>query len=145
MSVLTSVELLGGVVLLLASALVAVAVRRRALQRGGGSIDLSLQLRTLTHGRGWVLGVGRFERDELQWFRVLSLARGPRRTLRRTELTVVAQRPPSGAETLSLPTGSVVLQCSTTDGGVLLGMELSAATGLLAWLESAPPGSRPAR
>ncbi len=136
-----ALELLAAVLLLLALPLVAVAVRRRLLQRRGGTIDVSLRLRHASHGRGWVLGVGRFEGDELRWYRVFSLAPGPRRTLSRSDLTVLGRRQPVGGETLALLTGSVVVQCSSAHGPVELAMGDGAATGFLAWLESRPPGA----
>ncbi len=138
---LQAAELLGVILLVLVVLLAAVAVRRVVLRRGGGSIELALQLRGTRPGRGWVLGIGRFDRDELRWYRVFSLASGPRRTLRREELVVRGRRAPTGAETLSLLTGAVVMECTTVQGEVSLAMGESAVTGFLAWLESAPPGS----
>ncbi len=138
---LEAAELLGLVLLVLVMLLMAVAVRRLVLRRGGGAIELSLQLRGTTPGRGWVLGVGRFEGDELRWYRVFSLASRPRRTLRREELVVRGRRAPTGVEKLSLLAGAVVLECTADRGEVSLAMGESALTGFLAWLESAPPGS----
>ncbi len=134
-------EAVAGIVLVLAVALLAIAARRWLLQWRGGTIELSLQLRSLTRGRGWVLGVGRFAGDELQWYRVFSLAPGPRRTLSRHDLTVVARREPVGGETLALLAGAVVMECSSAVGPVQLAMDGSVVTGFLAWLEARPPGA----
>jgi hypothetical protein len=60
--------------------LVGLYLRRRLLQRRGGTVELSLRLNPRARGRGWVLGIGRFAGEELQWYRVFSLARRPRRT-----------------------------------------------------------------
>ncbi len=136
-----AVELLAGLLLVLVLLLGAVAVRRLVLGRGGGAIDLSMQLRGVTPGRGWVLGVGRFQGSELRWYRVFSLAGGPRRTLLRDELTVCTQRAPTQRETRSLQAGAVVMECQTDRGQVTLAMDRETVTGFLAWLESAPPGS----
>lgn len=141
MVVVGAVELLLGVLLVLALLLGAVATRRLVLGRDGGAIDLSLQLRGATPGRGWVLGVGRFDGNELRWYRVFSLASGPRRTLCREELVVLGRRAPTGGETRSLLAGAVVMECRTDHGDVALAMDRDTVTGFLAWLESAPPGS----
>jgi hypothetical protein len=128
-------------VLLLVVPLGAVTVRRRLLQRQGGTIELSLRLHTRSGGRGWVLGVGRFEGDDLRWYRVFSLAPGPRRTLSRHDLEVVARRQPVGGETLALLSGVVVLECTSASGPVQIAMDPVAVTGFLAWLEARPPGA----
>jgi hypothetical protein len=128
-------------IVLLVLALVAVAVRRRLLQRQGGTIELSLRMRTLSRGRGWVLGVGRFEGDDLRWYRVFSLAPGPRRTLSRHDLAVAGRRQPVGGEALALLDGAVVLECTSAQGPVQIAMDTVAVTGFLAWLEARPPGA----
>ena len=124
---------------------VAIAIRRRLLQRGGGTIDLSLRLNPARHGRGWVLGVGRFAGDDLQWYRVFSLAMRPRRTLSRCDLRAGANREgrqPKGPETYALQKGAVVLECRSPNGTVELAMDKGALTGFLAWLEAQPPGAQ---
>ena len=135
------VEALVALVVLLALGLIGLAVRRRVLQRGGGTVDLSLRLKRGTHGRGWVLGVGRFNGDSLQWYRVFSLAMRPRRTLSRRDLVVLNRREPLGPEKLALLSGAVVMECRSSTGKVELAMEPSAVTGFLAWLEATPPGA----
>ncbi|MCW2776941.1 MAG: hypothetical protein JWN17_666 [Frankiales bacterium] len=134
-------EVVVGLVLLAVLPLVAIAVRRRVLQRRYGTIDLSLRLARKGNGRGWVLGVGRFEGDDLQWYRVFSLAPRPRRTLSRRSLEVRGRRAPRGPETLALLSGAVVMECRDPDGPVELAMESGAVTGFLAWLEARPPGA----
>ena len=116
------------------------AFRRWLLARRGGTVDLCLRLRQGKHGRGWVLGTGRYVGDELQWFRVFSLAPRPRRTLSRRDLRVVRRRDPTGPEKLSLQAGMVILECSSADGPVQIAIGRSALTGFLSWLEAAAPG-----
>ncbi|HEY0487131.1 MAG TPA: DUF2550 domain-containing protein [Mycobacteriales bacterium] len=117
-------------------------VRRIALLRGGGTVEMSLRLHPDGHqGRGWALGVGRFVGDELQWFRTFSLSPRPKRVLSRYDLEVTGRRRPSGGEILALMHGSIVLGCSNPTGPVELAMTEAAETGFLSWLESAPPGS----
>ena len=119
----------------------AILVRRRMLSRRGGAVEVSLRLKHKTQGRGWVLGIGRFTGDELQWFRVFSLSPRPRRTLSRRDLEVRGRRTPKGSEALSLLKGATVVELRTGDGPVAIAMEPSAVTGFLAWLEARPPGA----
>ena len=134
-------EIVLGLLLLLVLPLVAIAGRRRALQRRYGTIDLSLRMERKGNGRGWVLGVGRFDGDNLQWYRVFSLAPRPRRTLSRRSLEVRGRREPRGPETLALLSGAVVMECRDPQGAVELAMDAAAVTGFLAWLEARPPGA----
>ena len=134
-------EALGLLVVLVVGSLLSLYARRRVLTRGGGTVDLSLRLKRGTHGRGWVLGVGRFDGDSLEWYRVFSLAMRPRRTLSRRDLRVLTRRAPTGAERLALLSGAVVMECDSSRGPVELAMEPSAVTGFLAWLEATPPGA----
>ena len=136
-----TIEVLLGVVLLVGLALGSIAARRRFLSRDGGAIELSLRLKPKSQGRGWVLGVGRFVGDDLQWFRVFSLSPRPRRTLSRRDLTVEDRRAPKGPEALSLLKGAEVVELASSSGRVEIALDASAMTGFLAWLEARPPGA----
>ena len=138
---MTATTVVVAVLLVLLLPLVSIAVRRRALQRGGGTVEVSLRLRSSQPGAGWALGVGRFAGDELQWYRVLSLAPRPRRTLSRRDLSICRQRAPEGPERYALLDGAVVMECRSARGPVTLAMDPSAVTGFLAWLEARPPGA----
>lgn len=131
------VEGMSSLVALAAVAMLALVVRRRALSRLGGTVELSLR----APGHSWVLGVGRFNGDALEWFRVFSFAMRPRRRLTRRDLSVVARREPVGSERRALLSGSVVMECRSSTGPVDLAMGPSAVTGFLAWLEATPPGA----
>jgi hypothetical protein len=131
----------GALLLLLVVPLLGLAIRRHLIRRGRGTVEVSLRLKPSSHGRGWALGMARYEDDELQWFRTFSFALRPRRTLTRRGLTVDRRRIPSGPEALALQAGAVVLECQATSGPVQLAMSESALTGFLSWLESAPPGA----
>ncbi len=137
----TASLLVVGVLLALLLTLASLAVRRRALQWGGGTVEVSLRLKPAEPGAGWVLGVGRFTGDDLQWYRVFSLAPRPRRTLSRRSLSICRQRPPEGPEVYALLDGAVVMECRSDSEEVTLAMDPSAVTGFLAWLESRPPGA----
>ena len=129
---------------LVALALVLVAVylvvRRRLLARNRGTFDLSVRARSHKAGRGWVLGVGRYNADALEWFRIFSLSMRPARTYRRPLLQVGPRRGAQGAEEYALYDDAIVVECRYAHEVVELAMSESALTGLLAWLEAAPPG-----
>jgi hypothetical protein len=120
-------------------------VRRRVLSRNGGTFELSVREGGSAEGRGWVLGMGRYRENSLEWFRIFSPLPGPRRTWRRNDLKVLSQREPIGAEEFSLYAGHVVVVCRTPRGEAELAMSPSSLTGLQSWLEAGPPGSRPSR
>lgn len=134
-------EVIGAVAALFGLGLLGLYLRRRLLQRGGGTVDMSYRLRGGVPGRGWVLGVGRYDGDDLLWYRVFSPSLRPRRRLSRRDLSVVERREPRSEERRALPHGLVVLRCSTSAGEVELALGRSATTGLLAWIEATPPGA----
>ncbi len=134
-------EVLAALVVVVLGPFVSILLRRRVLSRSGGAIELSLRLKVKSQGRGWVLGVGRFIGDDLQWFRVFSLSPRPRRTLSRRDLVVKTRRPPVGPESLALLKGAEVVELSSRNGPVQIAMDPSAMTGFLAWLEARPPGA----
>ena len=116
-------------------------VRRRVLSRHGGTFELSVRARPSEAGRGWVLGLGRYREERLEWFRIFSPSPRPRRVWQRAQLHITGQREPSGPEAFALYGGHVVVECRTSDGPVELAMSSSALTGFSSWLESGPPGS----
>jgi hypothetical protein len=133
-----------GVVLLLIVVFgVLLVVRRRLLARHGGTFELSVRDRDQPPGRGWVLGIGRYREDSLEWFRIFSPLPIPRQRWERSDLAYLSQRDPDGGEEYSLYAGSVVVVCETADGQVELAMSRQSLTGLQSWLEAGPPGSRP--
>lgn len=136
-----TVEVLVGALLVVVAGLLAFSLRRRWLVHDGGAVEMSLRLKTRSQGRGWVLGMGRFDGDELQWFRVFSLSPRPRRTLDRRQLLVTSRRAPKGPESLSLMKGMDVVVLQASGQEVEIALDRSALTGFLAWLEARPPGA----
>lgn len=128
----------GLLVAALALPLAGLALRRYLLQRGGGAVDVSLRLRRASHGRGWALGVGRYQAESLTWYGVFSFAPRPRRSFARADLSVERERRPRGPEALAMLANSVVLECRSGGEKVELAMSESALTGFRAWLEAAP-------
>jgi hypothetical protein len=136
-----TLDLLLGVVLVVVIPFLLVSLRRRWLAREGGAIEVSLRLKQRRHGGGWVLGVGRYAGDDLQWFRVFSLSPRPRRTLSRRDLAVRTRRQPKGPEALALLNGVEIVELVSQTGSVEIALDTSALTGFLAWLEARPPGA----
>ena len=134
---LDAAGVLVGLVLLYGIALV---VRRRVLSRNGGTFELSYRARPQKAGRGWLLGLGRYSGESLEWFRIFSLSPRPKRVWRRSELTYTARRSPQGAEQVSLYPEHVVVSCATPTGELELAMGESALMGFQSWLEAGPPG-----
>ncbi len=120
---------------------IALVVRRRLLSRHGGTFELSYRARTETPGRGWVLGLGRYSGETLEWFRVFSLSPRPKRSWPRESLSFDGRREPFGAEQMSLYPDHQVIHCQTPDGEVELAMSAGSLTGFQSWLEARPPGT----
>ncbi|TXS38080.1 DUF2550 domain-containing protein [Streptomyces sp. OR43] len=136
----------GLIVALVLLGLFVFGLRRRLIQRSGGTFDCSLRWDVpeepdLT-GKGWVYGVARYSGDKVNWFRVFSYSPRPRRVLERASIEVVARRLPEGEEELALLSDAVVLGCLHRETRLELAMTEDALTGFLAWLEAAPPGQR---
>ena len=117
-------------------------IRRRWISRHGGTFEFSVRVRSTRAGRGWMLGVGRYSGDLLEWFRIFSLSLRPKRTFRRSELEYVGRREAEGVEAYSLYSGHIIVTCRTPAGELEVAMSPDALTGFLAWLEAAPPGQR---
>jgi hypothetical protein len=138
--------LCGALVGLVLLGLLAFGVRRRLIQRPGGTFDCSARwtppVAGKSPGKGWVYGVARYNGDHIEWFRVFSYAPRPRMTLQRDRIQVRDRRHPHGEEELALLSGAVVLACRHEALDLELAMSEDALTGFLAWLEAAPPGQR---
>lgn len=136
----------GAVLALVLLGLFVFGLRRRWIQRSGGTFDCSLRWNAPegaeAGGKGWAYGVSRYSGDHIEWFRVFSYAPRPRRVLERGSIEVLDRRAPRGEEELALLSDSVILVCAHRGDRVELAMSEDALTGFLAWLEAAPPGQR---
>jgi hypothetical protein len=123
-------------------------LRRRLIQRSGGTFDCSLRWDAPgpdeedASGKGWGYGIARYNGDRVEWFRVFSYAPRPRRVLERAAIEVTGRRAPAGEEELALLSDAVILGCRHRGASLELAMSEDALTGFLAWLEAAPPGQR---
>ena len=133
--------LCAALLILLVVAASGIAARRFLLERRGATVECGLRQR----GRSWRLGVAAYQLDEFRWYGIFGVSTRPERTFARRDLTVVTRRPPTADEVRILGPGRIVAECQLGGGGAAGGVDLalaeSALTGLLAWLESAPPGS----
>ncbi|AZM75531.1 DUF2550 domain-containing protein [Streptomyces sp. G3] len=136
----------GIVVALVVIGLFVFGLRRRLIQRSGGTFDCSLRWdapqQDDTGGKGWAYGVARYNGDRVEWYRVFSYSPRPRRVLERSAIEVAGRRLPDGEEELALLSDAVVLACLHRGTRLELAMSEDALTGFLAWLEAAPPGQR---
>lgn len=120
-------------------------IRRRTLSRRGGTFECSLRTRrpsssSPTAARGWELGLGRYDGENLEWFRVFSFSPKPKCVFDRS-LQVLQRRQPHGAEAFSLYSGHVIVSVQQANGATVeLAMNEAALTAFLAWTEAAPPG-----
>jgi len=138
----TVLDVVGVCLLAAVLLIIAFACRRGCLAGAGGTFDASLQLAEKEHGRGWALGLARYVGDDLQWFRVFSLAWWPKLTVNRRQLQGVTTRRPMGNEPLVTYAGHVIVDAELRDRTVHFAMTEEALTGVLAWMESAPPNTQ---
>jgi Protein of unknown function (DUF2550) len=145
------------VILVLAA--IGIATRRHLLERGGATVECGLR----PAGGSWRLGVASYELDEFCWYGVFRISMRPEQCFPRRDLAVVSRRLPTDAEESIFGADRVVVECQlgessppgppgtpdTSAGSgapdapriIELALPESALTGLLAWLEAAPPGS----
>ncbi|MFT3862564.1 DUF2550 domain-containing protein [Micropruina sp.] len=117
-------------------------LRRRWLSRAGATFSCSLRRRPSTPSSRWVLGVARYRDHELEWFPSFSLSLWPDLCFDRGEVRAGEQRLPTPAEAGLLLDSQRILGLDGPSGDVELAMETDSLTGLLSWLEAAPPGMR---
>jgi hypothetical protein len=137
-----AVEIVGVVLLLFCALLLALVVRRRLLDRHGGTVDLSWRRRRGggqdRSSLGWSFGVGRYDGDRLLWFKTFSLAPRPRHVLQRSSLVMGSRRRPHGAEVVAVIADATVVECTHEGERFELAVASAALPGLLAWVEAAP-------
>ena len=137
-------EVVAAVVLLLVLAVLGLALRRRWLSRQGGTFECSLRVSTTSPGMGWALGVARYNEENLEWFRFFSFSFAPRTIFLRSQVNVLESREPDPVEAVSLYAGQRIVRIDTANDSEPHSWELAMSeeslTGLLSWLEAAPPG-----
>lgn len=165
---LSALEVIGVILVLLGLCLVGLAVRRRWLARFGGTFECSMSRQVvrgaaaggssrrhpaqpsddISHERTpstrWVLGVARYSGENLEWFRFFSLAWWPKYTFLRSDVSVLDHRVPAPAEAVALYADQEVVTVAIGSGPSAerreLAMSPESLTGMMSWLEAAPPG-----
>jgi len=125
---------LATVFLLLIFTLCLFGVRRHNLRRALGTVDASI----CTAGNSWQMGVCRYQDNDLEWFRLVSLSVRPKHTFRRSSLELLGRRKPTEAELIKVLPDSVIVELRYEGQEVLLAMKFDAYTGLSSWLEAGP-------
>lgn len=119
---------------------IGMATRRWLIARRGPTFDLSVTCQIGADAGGWIVGVGRYRGDELEFFRLFSLWPYPRYRFRRGTVEIVGRRDPSARESRRTHHSFVVAQVETQNQVEQVALTPGALTALLAWLESSPPG-----
>ena len=133
--------LFAALLILLVLAAAGIAARRFLLERGGATVECGLRQRG-PKIRSWRLGLASYQLDEFRWYGIFGVSMRPEQTFPRRDLAVVARRPPTEEEITILGPGRIVAECQLGASATIdLALAESALTGLLAWLEAAPPGS----
>ncbi len=118
--------------------------RRRRLSNRGGVFDCALSLNTTKPGAGWAAGIGRYQGDTLEWYRTFSAALRPYLVLVRDHTEAVGRRLPDANEAEALFRDQEIVKLESTETTPPkvweLAMSPASLTGLLSWLEAAPPG-----
>ncbi|MEO6957227.1 MAG: DUF2550 domain-containing protein [Antricoccus sp.] len=132
------------VVMIIALALLAVLLfgyRRRRLALSQNAIEMSVH-----RGRGllggWAMGVATYTDTEIRWYRLSSFLPVPSDRFSRIDGQLQSQRAPRSDELMWIPPDSVIFEFRAGAQSDQLAVARSAATGLLSWWESAPPGLR---
>lgn len=132
----TTAEVVAGVLVLLAlSALAFIFVRRRVLSSGRPLLLAGVRR---TGGSGYRLGLLRFCGPNLQWFTLIGPSMRPRREWSRVRLDLEA--PGAAHEVISGMPDAVEVTCHYGSETFQLALAPTAYTAIRSWLESAPPG-----
>lgn len=139
---------LAGVLLAGLFVFVVLLARRWLLERGGGTVECGLRVVTRsTHDSEenvvygpWRLGLARYSRDDLCWYRLFSISYRPMVVMRRRGLSVIERREPTADEAAIFTRDVTIVAVRGGDQEVEVALTTPALVGFLAWLEAAPPG-----
>ncbi|MFV0452875.1 MAG: DUF2550 domain-containing protein [Propioniciclava sp.] len=137
---LSEIVLVCLVALVLLPVLGMVARRRWLSGRGRLLFDCSLRTAASDPGSGWMLGLGRYVGDNLEWYRIYSWSLRPRVILGRTSTYVEDVRTPTADEADALLPGQVVAELGGKYPGVEIAMDSDHLTAFRSWTEAGAPG-----
>lgn len=94
---------------------------------------------------GWMIGTARYADGTFEWYRAIDPRPVPAIVLRRGGLVMVEHRPPNVNDSLALASdayGIVTLQTGRKGKSSVcqIVVDPGVVTGLMSWLEAAPPG-----
>ncbi len=115
---------------------VGLIVRRRVLSRHGGTFELSYRVGSTRTGRGWLLGLGRYSGETLEWFRIFSLSPRPKASWLRSEAELRQAAHPPRVPRSSRCTPITWSSSSGTGTVARARHERRLADRLRAWLEA---------
>ena len=104
---------LATVFLLLIFILCLFGVRRHNLRRALGTVDASI----CTAGNSWQMGVCRYQDNDLEWFRLLSLSVRPKHRFKRSSLELLGRRKPTEEEAVKVQPDVVIVADNAQLGG----------------------------
>ncbi|MFT4189630.1 MAG: DUF2550 domain-containing protein [Aeromicrobium sp.] len=116
-----------------------IVLRRRSIERRPGAFELTVN-RKPEGAAGWTMGTAVYRDDHLEWFRTFSLSWRPALVLPRRGVEVTGRRSPQSSEVGLVGLDSVVVDWDGPDGDYRMALTPPVLNGLLAWLESSPPG-----
>ncbi|NLT31427.1 MAG: DUF2550 domain-containing protein [Propionibacterium sp.] len=126
--------------IVVATPLVWLFARRRWLSRSGGLFDCAVRSVDAAASPGWVLAAARYSGEYLEVFRIFSLSFRPKWQFRRRMVDIVGQREPDADEAVVLFEGQRIARLQSTEQEWDIALDPQSLTGLLSWLEAAPPG-----
>ena len=139
----TTFGVIMGIIVVCLLPLVLLYARRRWLSSRGGPFDCAHRMRENPPENSWALGFGRYRDDRLDWYRAFSFSLRPTRSFPRATTMWLHRRAATPVEEVTLFNQSWVVRIKdrVTGDEHTLAMDLENVMALMAWLESAPPGS----
>lgn len=135
MEVVATLLGLGSVLLLLGGFLGLYVSRQRTLTRRVASFACMLNTGEEIK-RMWQPGIAQYTRENLLWWRTLSLAPRPARSWSRLRLELVERTPVGQVDEAGRPL--LLVQCRHDDEAFQIMVSAAAYAGLVSWLESGP-------
>lgn len=114
-------------------------LRRRWLSSKTSVFDCAV--RSPSPKAGFRLGLARYQDDTLEWYRVFAISLRPHLVLRQGSARGMGNRPPTTVESVVLFSDQRILRIMQDGKQWELALTPASATGLMSWLESAPPGA----
>ncbi|MEV0948304.1 DUF2550 domain-containing protein [Rhodococcus sp. NPDC049939] len=127
------------ILVVLATAFVAVLLYRLAVMRRGGTAAI-LRAVPAAAGIGWRHGVIRYGESSLVFFKLSSLRPGPDSRIERQGVEVEGRRSPEGSEFDIMSDEIVILSVRDRERAYEIALDVGALTAFLSWVESRPSG-----